>query len=298
MTASMLLLPENLPMRRMITILFASLLAFPLAADDKPTSPTADEQVEKDRATLALDLCRKGAKEYRLCLDDSGRTELELKPEPVLRWSNPSVGSIHGGVFLWTHHGRPAAVASIFKWFDPRDEMVFEVQSLSAERLVGFLGTKEAWHSNRAGVEFKPVPDAPPAPANSAAARLSQMRTMSNAFTADKTDRDDNKSVQRMRLLTQPIFRYSSPQEKITDGGMFAFVQGTDPEVFLQIEVRETKSGPVWHYALSRMNSTVFRVRYKDQDVWSVDVVPWGVVFNNNEPYNLLNLDHVYQPKK
>ena len=32
--------------------------------------------------------------------------------------------------------------------------------------------------------------------------------------------------------------------------------------------------------------------------VWAVDVVPWDVVFNNNEPYNLLNLDHLYRPKK
>ena len=147
-------------------------------------------------------------------MDDQPRTELELKPEPALRWSNPAVGSIHGGVFLWTHRGRPAAVASIFKWFDPRDDMAFEVQSLSASRLVGFLGTNEAWHSTRAGVEFKPVPGAPPAPARTATTRLTQMRTMSNAFTVEKTDRDDD-SKQRMRLLTQPIFRYSSPTEGI-----------------------------------------------------------------------------------
>ncbi len=196
-------------MRRLIVVLIIALLAFPVVADDKPSPKPADDQVEKERATLALELCRKGAKEYRLCLDDERRTPLELKPEPVLRWSNPAVGSIHGGVFLWTHQGRPAAIASIFKWFDPRDDMAFEVQSLSAQPLVGVLGTKDVWHSPRAGLEFKPVPESPPAPAATPKARLSQMRTISNAFTADKTDRDDN-SQQRMRLLTQPIFRYSS----------------------------------------------------------------------------------------
>jgi hypothetical protein len=278
-------------------LLVVLLAAFAATADDKAAAKSADDQVEIERAKLALELCRTGAKEYRLCLDDTKRTELELKAEPVLRWSNPSVGSIHGGVFLWTHNGRPAAVASIFKWFDPRDEMAFEVQSLSSDRLVGFLGTKESWHSTRAGVEFKLVPGSPAAPAGTPAARLIQMRTISSAFTADKTDRDDN-SQQRMRLLTQPILRYSSPAESITDGALFAFVQGTDPEVFLQIEARESDSGNIWHYALSRMNSTAFRVRYNDQDVWSVDVVPWGIVFNNNEPYNILNLDHLYRPKK
>src|SRR6266436_7418470 len=128
------------------------------AADDKPASTTADEQVEKERAAAALDLCRKGAREYRLCFEDPKRTELALKPDPVLRWSNPSVGSIHGGVFIWAHQGRPAAVASIFKWFVPRDEMRFEVQSLSAQPLVGILGREEVWRSSRPGVEYKRVP--------------------------------------------------------------------------------------------------------------------------------------------
>src|SRR5580765_532977 len=103
---------------RSFAFLCAFLAATATYADDQPPK-AADDQVEKDRAKLALELCRTAAKEYRLCLADSKSTELELKPEPVLRWSNPSVGSIHGGVFLWTHKGRPAAVASIFKWFDP-----------------------------------------------------------------------------------------------------------------------------------------------------------------------------------
>jgi hypothetical protein len=280
-----------------LTLLFSSLALLTVAADDKPAPQAADDQIEKERAKTALELCRAGAKAYRLCLDDERHTELELKPEPVLRWSNPAVGSIHGGVFLFTHKGRPAAVASVYKWFDPRDRMAFEVQSLSSERLVGFLGTKEVWHSARAGVEFKPLPGSPAAPAQTAVARLSQMRTISKGFTVEKTDRDDN-SQQTMRLLTQPVLRYSSPADGIIDGALFAFVQGTDPEVFLQIEARKVDSDVVWHYGLTRMNSTAFHVRYDDREEWSVEVVPWGVVFNNKEPYNVLNLDHLYRPQK
>jgi len=272
-----------------------TLAALLLAADDAPPAKPADEQVEKERSAKALELCRKGAKEYRLCLEDATRTELELKSDPVLRWSNPAVGSIHGGIFIWTHAGRPAAVASIFKWFHPRTEMAFEVHSLSTERLVGILGTKEVWKSSRSGVEHTLVPGAV-APAESAATRLVQMRTMSSAFVVEKTDRDDN-SKQRMRLLTQPVFRYASKAEHVTDGAMFAFVQGTDPEVLLLLEAQETKAGPAWHFALARMNSTEFRVSYKDKEVWAVEVVPWGDVFNNSEPYNILNLDHLSPPK-
>jgi hypothetical protein len=39
------------------------------------------------------------------------------------------------------------------------------------------------------------------------------------------------------------------------DGGLYAFVAGTDPEAFLLLEAREESgSGKSWHYALARMN--------------------------------------------
>jgi hypothetical protein len=282
-------------MRLWTILLILSSTALLLASEETAFAEPADEQVEKERSAKALELCRKGAKEYRLCLEDAQRTELELKSDPVLRWSNPAVGSIHSGIFIWTHEGRPAAVASVFKWFHPRMEMAFEVHSLSTTRLVGMLGTKEVWKSSRPGVEYKSIPGAA-VPAGSAAARLVQMRTMSSDFVVEKTDRDDD-SKQRMRLLTQPVYRYSSKSVQVTDGAMFAFVQGTDPEVLLLLEAQELQSGPVWKFALARMNSTAFNVTYKDEQAWAVEVVPWGVVFNNSEPYNILNLDHLSPPK-
>ena len=278
---------------RLLMITAASLLtvcAFALAKD----KPAENTEVEKQRAAEALELCRRGAREYRLSLDDSRHTELELKTDPVLRWSNPSVGSIHGVVFIRTDKGRPAAVASIFKWFEPHTHMAFEVHSLAETPLVGSLGDRPVWKSSRAGVEFKPVEGAP-APAETATGRLTQMRAMSKDFAVEKIDREGD--VQRMRLLTQPIYRYQSPPAKIADGAIFAFVQGTDPEVLLLLEAREGASGPAWHYALARMNSVVFKVTYKDREVWKTEMLPWPVVFDNRSPYNILNLDHL-SPRK
>ncbi len=283
-------------MRSAFAFVSLALTTLIAAADDQPAAKPAGDDVEKERAQAALELCRRGAKEYRLCLEDANRTELELRPDPVLRWSNPSVGSIHGGVFVWMHQGRPLAVASIFKWYVPRDEMRFEVQSLSAEPLVGFLGKKEMWRSSRAGLEYQRVPGAA-APAATAPARLAQMRTISGAFATEQTDRDDG-SKRQMRLLTQPVVRYASKPQDVIDGGMFAFVHGTDPEVLLMLEAQETKTGPAWFYALARMNSTAFKVTYKDNEVWAVDVLPWGIVLNSSEPYNLLSLDQLYPPRK
>ena len=69
---------------------------------------------------------------------------------------------------------------------------------------------------------------------------------------------------------------------------MFAFVEGTDPEVFLSIEVRAGEKGPAWHYALARMNSVELRVVHGGREVWSVPVIPWSQARNPREPYTLL----------
>lgn len=269
--------------------------ALALAADDQGASETGTEHLEKQRSAEALKLCLQGSREYRLFLDDARKTELELKPEPLLRWSNPSIGSIHGVVFVWTDAGRPAAIASIYKWFEPHDHMAFEVHSLADRPLLGNLGDRPVWNSSRPGIDFKRFNNAP-APAKTLAARLVQMRAICKEFTVEKIDRDDSR--QQMRLLTQPIFRYQSQAAHVADGAIFAFVQGTDPEVVLLLESRAADDRPAWHYALARMNSVTFRADYQSQEVWKADVLPWSAVFDNRGPYNILKLDHLAPPKK
>jgi len=138
------------------------------------------------------------------------------------------------------------------------------------------------WSPVRAGVEFRPVPGAP-APANTPAGRLRQLRAMAVEFSAKKTDR---KALTRpLRLLTQPVYRYESTD---TSGALFAFVEGCDPEVFLLIEARAGQTGRTWHYALARMNSVEFDVAHRGREVWSVSVIPWTQARNPREPYTLI----------
>src|SRR4029450_2592840 len=57
-----------------------------------------------------------------------------------------------------------------------------------------------------------------------------------------------------LRLVRQAVYRYEQTPQDVIDGGMFAFVQGTDPEVFLIVEAVKTAEGPRWGYAVSGMN--------------------------------------------
>ena len=54
------------------------------------------------------------------------------------------------------------------------------------------------------------------------------------------------------------------------DGALFAFVEGTDPEVFLFLEVRPGAGGPEWHDALASVGSWAMKVKRKDRHVWEL----------------------------
>jgi hypothetical protein len=206
----------------------------------------------------------------------AGHQPLDFVPEPILRWSNPTVGKVFGEVFLWTDRGRPAVVACWYRWFDPDWGATLEVCSLSSEGASGSQGDLRFWHTDEPGLTMADVPMAEP-PALSAAARLIQMRKIAGRFSVqlDDTRNDATGVTRRLRLLSRPVFRYPAPMSDATylDGALFAFAEATDPEAFLLLEAVENDGDLVWRYGLARMNRDALRIRDGDQVIWEVDQI-------------------------
>ena len=259
-------------------------LAIGLIAGSLFAQQPADEltPVDKEQIESALKLTTAEAAKYTIHIQGAGQSPVKLRQEPLLRWSNPSVGEIHGNVFLWTLEERPAAIGSLFKWFTPHTHMSHEFHSLAESPLSAKYGDSDVWQAKEAGVSFAPLPGAP-APAASAVQRLLQMKRFARDFTATKLERDGNK--QELRLLTQPIYRYAAPSQKVQDGGLFVLVQGTDPEVFLLLEARGETDTARWMFAAARMNGVGFDLRYQDKPAWSVEIMPWREIGGHAEVY-------------
>jgi hypothetical protein len=91
-------------------------------------------------------------------------------------------------------------------------------------------------------------------------------------WKADKSDREE------LRLLPRPLYRYE-PSEAPgrgsgwIDGGVFAFVQGTDPEGILLLEAVDPDGSPRWQYAFARATSAALEARLDKTVVWAVDVL-------------------------
>ncbi len=224
------------------------------------------------------------AAEYEIRVgSDEKEKPLDLKREPVLKWSNPVVGEVHGNVFLWTRDGRPLVVGSLFKWFSPQKHMAHEFHSFAEEPLSAKFHGDPVWKTTEAGLRFVDIPRAP-APADNESQRLSQLKQLAKAFSGVEKFRKDPNNIE-LRLLPQPIHRYAAPKQGIVNGGLFAFVQGTDPEIFLLIEARGKDVATArWQFAATRMASMPeLRLRHQDKQIWEAEPLLSKEIFETHK---------------
>lgn len=264
--------------------LMAALLMCLWASPSTGQPPTTEDDSQSQNAHEADALTRAEAKQWMFFAKNGD--EFELVPNSVLHWDNPIDGELYGNVFIWTDKGRPAVVASILKWYRPFTHQSTELHSLSAELLIGEYDGALKWYPDRAGVEYHAIPDAP-VPADSEFQRLRQMRSITARFSADMTDRHVPDQVYPLRLLSQPVLRYKSPDRHVVDGALFAFVKATDPEVLLLIEAGSKGTSASWRYALAQMDSVLMHVSLDDREIWKTPQItpPWSNVKDPKAPY-------------
>lgn len=245
-----------------------------------PTTPPVDTKAEE-----AITGAKKLVGEFVIRLDPSSDKKLRLEPEPVLRWTNSLERRFYGDVFVWTHEGRPEVLASVNNVFQPgRKARETELLSLSAGRPVLTHNEQVVWEPAEPYVELKPLPGAPK-PGENAAARLLQMRALAAQFTvvADYGGKKEDK--ENLRLLATPIYRYQSPGRGVTDGALFAFTKGTDPEALLMIEARGKKDVE-WQFAFARLNGWCsFSAVLKEKEVWQADRLSGKTIGDPKQPY-------------
>src|SRR6266446_1825691 len=194
----------------------------------------------------------------------------ELRPKaaftfvskPLLRYSDPTRGGLDAGVWRLGTAGRPMALVTveIYRQPDGSRLLVYEFLSLSESRFSLKHKTKNIrWDAKDSALKLKELPDAPK-PAASAAARLAQMRQMARRFVAKERV---NKVSIECRLLTQPIDRYQSAAEKIVDGAIFAYANGTNPELGVVFE----SDGERWQYGIVRLTAAESSVTLDGREI-------------------------------
>ncbi|QEG43608.1 hypothetical protein [Roseimaritima ulvae] len=227
--------------------------------------PQANE-VEKLRSDFATE-----ANRVQVSGGADGKQTLKMQAKPLLNWSNPERNSPAGGMFLWTLDGRPQVAMCMYPNLGNYD---MEFQSLSEWGLHARLGEQSIWHPADSDLEMRVlenVPDVGPA----APSRLLQMRRIARGFSAKLVP--PNRDEKPLRMLATPLYRYPASLDNgkpkpYVDGAVFAFVQGTDPEVLLIIEAVASDANQThWQYGLARMSMVPMQVQRGEQVVWQTE---------------------------
>jgi hypothetical protein len=245
-------------------LLIALGAAEPRSSGQSPARPAAKGD---DRAGRLAEMKQLAGSFQAASIHGSTRTPIPLAPEPLYRWTDPTRENNDGALWIWRSTGRPIAVVAIELYpQNPAFGTVWalEFTSLSTgplevaggEHFDKFYadmfppradGTLR-WAPVEAGIAFREVPDAP-APATTEAGRLRQMRELAKRFSAREFYQTKSQDY-TLRLIPHPIDRYADAAAGLVDGVIFAFANGTNPEVFLLIEARrQGTSSPTWSYA-------------------------------------------------
>ncbi len=268
-----------------------------VVAQDPPQPTAAGRAAEMKRIAGSLSAFRG---------EGLTRRPAKLRPEPLLRWSDPIREFSDASLWAWGEPGRPLALFALELYPAPSRGAgatiwACEFISLTAEPLEVRGGNGPAdrdtqkpipaltdgirWTPMKTGVAFREFPDAP-RPVASPTGRLAQMKELLQRFTCSA---HPGRSV-ILRVMSHPVARYADTRAGLVDGAIFAFADGTNPEVLILLEARGPSSEKAsWQYTVAPITVAPFEVKIDRREVWSE---PYHSTSRNkpSEPYFTIHL--------
>jgi hypothetical protein len=241
-----------------LCLVFAALTrcAAPAAAQEQPAAQ--DDAVAK----RAAEFLQAVVAEMRVSGEQGDLEKLRPRTSPILRYNDPARVYPAAGVWRLGETGRPPLLVSLEYWLraetdEPR--IMFEFVSFTDQRLELKADEQTTWRGDGGTAIFARI-DGAPKPAANDKQRLVQMRSLARRFSASEKHMGDHSDL---RLLPQPLDRYTDPAHKVDDAAIFVFAYGTNPELAMLLEAAEGG----WHYAVMRMSWAELVVKLDDREI-------------------------------
>jgi hypothetical protein len=242
-----------------------ALLVWPacfLAADEE----LPDEEAEKQ----ALDAAASHMLRMTMSRTDGDGGKIELVDKPLLSFGDSARVHNHGTLWAWQTKGRPVAFLELFQQPQQNGRWIHAVSLSGPPNVMLEIPITGRWQPKTTKFEPVALADAPPLAAKEGA-RLRQLKDAARRFTAHEFW-DPNHSRYELRLLVQPVHRYSDPAAGVQDGAVFVFAHGTNPECLLLIDAAgESPQSARWQYALVRSADAELHVELDGREVWKCD---------------------------
>jgi hypothetical protein len=207
-------------------------------------------------------------------------TELPLKlvTTPVLRYSDPGGITTDASIWVWGGQGRPSVMAGVFflTQEDREPKWSCELLSLAEGAVAVYSDAGWSWTPEKSDLKWLTIGKAPD---ETDRQRLRRMKSIAERYEVT-TFEGTTKS--QLRLLVQPLYRYSDEKQGLLDGAIFSFAAGTNPEALLLVECQETADAISWQAAFSRFGASQCEAKLSETVVWeSPAIKKWSA----KEPY-------------
>jgi hypothetical protein len=208
---------------------------------------------------------------------------VELVEQPLLIFGDTVRLHENGTLWAFGKSGRPVAFVELFQG---RGSANWARAVTLTSQTRGFVmvapgGTR--WTPQTTQIDPVVIPGSN-APAANETVRLRQMKDLARRFTAHEFW-DPNNSRFELRLLVQPVHRYSNTKAGLHDGTAYILAHGTNPEIVLLIEaLGEKLEASRWHFSLARSGSAELHVEIDGKEVWKQGRTP-GVFGQPTDPY-------------
>ena len=212
-------------------------------AEDAPEGEAAAKQLAKER--LELMASRIGQIQIK-AVGEGTEFPGKLEPVPIYRYDDPARGLVSAGLWRLGAKGRPLAIISteLQPRYHNRPRIVYEYLSLTDKAFTA-TSTDTGWAPRSSEIAFKPIPGSPE-PAATERQRLLQMKNEAKRFTAWEIVGGERCEL---RLMPQPIERYTPVDADRSDATMFILAYGLNPEAILFVE----SDGKQFQYAFGRL---------------------------------------------
>lgn len=198
----------------------------------------------------------------------------QVEPTPIFRYDDQTRGYVDGTVWRLGAKGRPLAIVTDElhpNYLGGGPRVIYDLLSLTPQPFE-VDGKGIAWRPRGSAVEMRTLPKGP-APAGTAAGRLSQIKALAQRFSATQDLDETDRVLVHLRRLPREIDRYAPVPESgeeaaaTADGGIFLFVNGRNPSIVLLIET----DGTAWQYGAGRLSlPSTLTLRLDDAEVWKV----------------------------
>ena len=226
-----------------------------------------------DAKTRAARLEEMRALAGKLVFEEPGAEPIRrhmLVEEPLLRYSDADRGMLDGTLWAYGSAGRPVAILEMYR-SRGGDARYRHATTGTCDRPLKLRGAPGIEWTPKSSAIIWDALDADQPPAADEGPRLRQMKALAKRFTAWQIF-EPTAQREELRLLAQPLLRYSDAKEKVRDGAVFALALGTNPEALLFIEARDDDQGrAAWHYGWARRGTSGPVHGFLDgEEVWSV----------------------------